>query len=108
MRTNIKLQTSEGDTPMCCVPSRMLLTYTAVGVQSDDAHKRNIIRNKARQHSYFITQSNYKGYMFRLLISHLQVYFVNSVTRCYMHTLCISVNVNTMGSLFVLNILLLN
>jgi len=37
----------------------------------------NIILNNVRQHNYFITQGNYIGYMFRLLISHLQVYFVN-------------------------------
>jgi len=36
----------------------------------------NIILNSVRQHNYFITQGNYIGYMFRLLISHLQAYFV--------------------------------
>ena len=41
------------------------------------AHKRNKILNYVRHHNYFITQGNYMGYMFRLLISHLQVYFVN-------------------------------
>jgi len=46
------------------------------------AYKRNIILNNVRQHSYFITQGNY---MFRLLISHLQAYFVSWVTRCYAH-----------------------
>jgi len=70
---------------MCCVPSRKLLTYTAVVVHSDSAHKRNIILNHVRQHNYFITQGNYIDYMFRLLISHLQAYFVNSVTKCYAH-----------------------
>ena len=35
----------------------------------------NIILNSVRQHNYFITQVNYVGYMFRLLISHLQAYF---------------------------------
>ena len=38
---------------------------------------RNIILNNVRQHNYFITQDNYIGYMFRLLFSHLQAYFVN-------------------------------
>jgi len=37
----------------------------------------NIILNNLRQRNYFITQGNYIGYMFRLLISHLQAYFVN-------------------------------
>jgi len=46
---------------------------------------RNIILNNVRQHNYFTTQSNYIGYMFRLLFSHLQAYFVNCVTRCYAH-----------------------
>jgi len=41
------------------------------------AHKRNIMLNDVRQYSYFITQGNYIGYMFRLLISHLKAYFVN-------------------------------
>jgi len=41
------------------------------------AHKRNIILNSVRQHNYFITQGNYIGDMFRLLIRHLQAYFVN-------------------------------
>jgi len=36
-----------------------------------------MILNHVRQHNYFITQGNYIGYMFRLLIGHLQVYFVN-------------------------------
>jgi len=49
------------------------------------AYKRNIILNNVRQHNYFITQGNYIGYMFWLLISHLQAYFVNWVTRCYAH-----------------------
>jgi len=31
--------------------------------------------NSVRQHICFITQSSYIGYMFRLLISHLQAYF---------------------------------
>ena len=35
----------------------------------------NIILNNVRQHNYFITQGNYKDYMFRLQISHLQAYF---------------------------------
>jgi len=39
--------------------------------------KCNMILNSVRQHNYFITQGNYIGYMFRLLISHLQAYFVN-------------------------------
>jgi len=43
----------------------------------------NIILNSVREHNYFITQGNYIGCMFRLLFSHLQVYFVNEVTRCY-------------------------
>jgi len=37
--------------------------------------KHNITLNSVRQHNYFITQGNYIGYMFRLLISHLQAYF---------------------------------
>jgi len=41
--------------------------------------------NSVRQHNYFITQSNYIGYMFRLLISYLQAYFNRLVTRCYAH-----------------------
>jgi len=36
-----------------------------------------VIYNNIRQHNYVITQGNYVGYMFRLLISHLQAYFVN-------------------------------
>jgi len=35
----------------------------------------NIMLNSVRQHNCFITQSNYIGYMFRLLVSHLQAYF---------------------------------
>jgi hypothetical protein len=35
VRTNIKLQASEGGIYMCCVTSCMLLTYTAIGVHSD-------------------------------------------------------------------------
>ena len=35
----------------------------------------NIMLSGVRQHSCFITQSSYIGYMFRLLVSHLQVYF---------------------------------
>jgi len=38
--------------------------------------------NNVRQHNYFITQSNYIGYMFRLLFSHLQAYFVNARHTC--------------------------
>ena len=34
-----------------------------------------IVLNSVRQHKWFITQSSYVGYMFRLLISHLQAYF---------------------------------
>jgi len=49
------------------------------------AYKRNIALNSVRQHSYFITQGNYIGYMFRLLTSHPQAYFANWVTRCYAH-----------------------
>jgi len=41
-----------------------------------------IMLNSVRQHNCFITQSNYTGYMFRLLISHLQAYFNRLVTRC--------------------------
>jgi len=33
------------------------------------------MQNSVRQHNCFIAQSNYIGYMFRLLISHLQAYF---------------------------------
>jgi len=44
--------------------------------------------NSVRQHNCFITQSNYIGYMFRLLISHLQAYFNRLVTRCYAHIVC--------------------
>ena len=36
---------------------------------------RNIMLNSVHQHNGFITQGNYIGYMFRLLISHLQAYF---------------------------------
>jgi len=31
--------------------------------------------NSVRQHSCFITQGSYIGYIFRLFISHLQTYF---------------------------------
>jgi len=73
----------------------------------------NIILNNVCQHNFFITQGNYIGYMFRLLISRLQAYFVNCVTRCYAHIgipSClihgnISMNVNTVGSLCVHSIL---
>ena len=34
----------------------------------------NIMLNSVRQHNCFITQGSYIGYMFRLLISHLQAY----------------------------------
>ena len=44
-----------------------------------------MILNSVRQHNYFIIQGNYIGYMFRLLINHVQVYFVNCVTRRYTH-----------------------
>jgi len=36
-----------------------------------------MILNNVSQHNYVITQGNYIDYMFRLLISHLQAYFVN-------------------------------
>ena len=39
------------------------------------AYKRNIMLNSVRRYNYVITQGNYIGYMFRLLISHLQAYF---------------------------------
>jgi len=53
------------------------------------AYKRNITLNCVRQHNCFITQGNYIGYMFRLLISHLQAYFCQLshkmlCTRCYL------------------------
>ena len=35
----------------------------------------DIILNSVRQHNYFIIQSNYISYMFRLYFSHLQAYF---------------------------------
>jgi len=35
----------------------------------------NVMLNSVRQHNCFITQNNYIGYMFRLLVSHLQAYF---------------------------------
>ena len=36
--------------------------------------ERNIMLNSVRQHNCFITQGSYIGYMFPLLISHLQAY----------------------------------
>jgi len=45
----------------------------------------NIILNNVRQYNYFVTQGNYIGYMFRLLVSHLQAYFFNWVARCFAH-----------------------
>ena len=45
-----------------------------------------MILNSVSQHNCFITQGNYMGYMFRLLIGHLQAYFVSWVTRSYAHT----------------------
>jgi len=38
-------------------------------------YKRKIILSSVRQRNYFITQGNYIGYMFQLLISHVQAYF---------------------------------
>ena len=51
---------------------------------------RNITLNSARQYNYFITQGNYIGYMFRLLISHLQAssgLFLSFESQDAMHTL---------------------
>ena len=70
------------------------------------AHKRNIILNNVRQHNYLITQGNYIGYVFRLLMNHLQAHFVNWVTRCYAHIGIPSCF--TMGSQCVHSILWLN
>jgi len=36
----------------------------------------------------FITQGNYVGYMFRLLNSHLQVYYLQVKSQDAVHTLC--------------------
>jgi len=36
----------------------------------------------------FITQGNYVGYMFRLLNSHLQVYYLHVKSQDAVHTLC--------------------
>jgi len=44
-----------------------------------------MVNNNVRQHNCFITQSNYIGYMFRLLNSHLQAHFNRLVTICYAH-----------------------
>jgi hypothetical protein len=46
-------------------------------LQLFDIGNCNIMLNSVRQHNYFITLGNYIGYMFQLLISHLQAYFVN-------------------------------
>jgi len=46
---------------------------SACSVPSGRSH--NIILKSVRQHNYFITQGNYIGYMFRLLIRNLQAYF---------------------------------
>ena len=48
---------------------------------------RNIILNSVRQHTYFITQGTYVGYMFRLKISYLQAYFLSFEPQDAMHTL---------------------
>jgi len=72
-------------------PKIRIYYYTKRKIFFDMKHNINatilldIILNSVRQHNYFITQGNYIGYMFRLLISHLQAYFVNWVTRCYAH-----------------------
>jgi hypothetical protein len=39
MRTNINLQARESGASMCCVTSRLLLPYTAVGVHSDGIYR---------------------------------------------------------------------
>jgi len=43
--------------------------------------------NSARPHNCFITQSNYVGYMFRLLNSHLQAYSLHAKSQNAVHTL---------------------
>jgi len=43
--------------------------------------------NSVRQHNCFITQSNYIGYMFRLLNSHLQAYSLQVKSQDAVHTL---------------------
>jgi len=43
-------------------------------VKAMSTYLRNIMLNSVHQHNCFITQGSYVGYMFRLLISHLQAY----------------------------------
>ena len=50
-------------------------SYKKLYIFPECAYKRNTILNSVRQHNQFISQGNYIGYMFRLLISHLQAYF---------------------------------
>jgi len=54
---------------------RYSVARTAPSAQALRLRDCNIILNSVRQHNYFITQGKYIGYMFRLQISHLQVYF---------------------------------
>jgi len=43
--------------------------------------------NSVRQHNCFITQGNYVGYMFRLINSHLQAYYLHVKSQNAVHTL---------------------
>jgi len=43
--------------------------------KNNSLNQSNIILNSVHHHNYFITQGNYIGYMFQLLINHLQAYF---------------------------------
>jgi len=57
----------------------------------------NGILNNVRQHNYFIIQGNYTGYMFQLLLSHFQAYFIpnrceDDWTTVKTHSLCILCN----------------
>jgi len=57
--------------------SESLASNYSMAGHVNSLHKRNIILNNERQHNYLITQGKYKSYMFLLLLSHLQAYFVN-------------------------------
>jgi len=65
--------------------SGLFLSGFARNKYSQSITDSNMILNNARQHNFFITRGNYIGYMFRLLFSHLQAYFVNWVTRRSAH-----------------------
>ena len=67
------------------VPKVTPLLLEACIDSHDSKTNKQYNTKQCRSAQYFITQGNYIGYMFRLLNSHLQAYFVSWVKKCYAH-----------------------